>query len=371
VHSATPARPARSASPSLDPEHAGPAGARRAADDAFGHELSLPFAGREADLLTRTPVLELVGRMDNATVGAIDAYGLAVRGDTVFVGQSSLAGSWLTVVDVSDPTAPRRLGRTEPLPCDCPPVRVAAAGDLVFASSWSAGLLVFDVSDPTAPRLTGSVATTGGAMDVADDESHVYLTPLDGAGLVVIDVTDPTAPREVGRADAPGLGWAVTAVGGHASVADQEHGLRVFDVSDPAAPRAVALLETRHAADVVVADGYAYLASRSNFNETPGGLRVIDVGDPTRPREVAALVGFDPGSGAAAEYVAVADDRVFLVAGNMVHVFDVREPAAPRHLAKRDVPRGQDNLFDVAAEGRHAYAVEPGVGLFVLRYDVR
>ena len=29
----------------------------------------------------------------------------------------------------SDPTAPRRLGRTEPLPCDCPPVRVAVAGD--------------------------------------------------------------------------------------------------------------------------------------------------------------------------------------------------------------------------------------------------
>jgi hypothetical protein len=124
----------------------------------------------------------------------------------------------LLVLDVANPSQPALLGRYEPDPGGAAAGKLFAvkqAGHYAFVADqgmWSSslnrytggGLHVVDLSDPTAPRRVAGInsATVNGVV-VAND--YAYLAARE-AGLLIVDIADPTAPRVVGSASVGGQG---------------------------------------------------------------------------------------------------------------------------------------------------------------------
>lgn len=73
---------------------------------------------------------------------------------------------------------------------------VALGWPYLYVAAQQLGLLVLDVSDPTKPRRVGAFDSPGRAYDVAVYGSHVILGDGPG-GVRVVDVADPTRPHEV------------------------------------------------------------------------------------------------------------------------------------------------------------------------------
>ena len=147
-----------------------------------------------------------VGRYETGEVS-----GIAVVGTRAYLAAGE---SGLHLVDLSDPTQPRRLGIFEP------GIRVqdvAARGMTAFVTrGFQGGLDVVDVSDPGLPRRLAQVPLQGGGGSMLVGERHLYVQNFwsnagaQAGGVSVVDVTDPAAPRVVGRA---GLGTSGRAVG--------------------------------------------------------------------------------------------------------------------------------------------------------------
>jgi choice-of-anchor B domain-containing protein len=204
----------------------------------------------------------------------------------------------VTLLDVSDPTAPVVLGGV-------PTAAVGVAhnlwidgGLLALASQATRAIHLYDVSDPAAPAALADLhATDAVAHDVhvRDDRLYgSYMALSDGqvAELTLATIADPANPVVTSRAGYPGAhlthsSW-LAADGRTLYVADEivNAPIRIFDVSDPAAPELLGTYQPRLGTiphNFQVRDGrFAYLAHYKH------GMEVVDVSDPTRPR----LVGF-------------------------------------------------------------------------------
>jgi hypothetical protein len=168
--------------------------------------------------------VELVGQIGGPTKA------VAVSGSYAYVG----VGPRLVILNVSDPSAPRMVGQTEPLPGAVWDVAVSG-GYAYVADEWYGGLRIIAVSDPAHPYEVGAYDTPGWAVGVAVSGGYAYVADGDD-GLRIIAVSDPAHPYEVGFYDTPGSAWDVAVSGGYAYVADDWAGLRIIAVSDPAHP---------------------------------------------------------------------------------------------------------------------------------------
>jgi hypothetical protein len=129
--------------------------------------------------LPTDPVYPLLPTADSQNVALVNHIGgnaltVAIQGDYAYVGE----GYSLTIVDVSNPVSPTRMGQTFPL------ARI--------------------------PR----------AVDVVGDYAYV----ADGSGMRVLDVSDPIDPAEVGFYDTPGTAYGLAVAGDYAYVADGGYG---------------------------------------------------------------------------------------------------------------------------------------------------
>jgi hypothetical protein len=173
-------------------------------------------------------------------------------------------------------------------------------GDHAFVGSYGEGMVVVDISDPTKPRRVGKFNCPGGQNDIqlSPDGRWVAMAietrsntchPQD-EGTSILDVSDPANPREVAfinREELPNgshnntLDWPYLYVNQYATSYSQ---LEIFDLSTPSQPRKVGGLsfdgeDSVH--DLYVdhrPDGrtFAYAASI-------GFTDVIDVTDPSAP----------------------------------------------------------------------------------------
>lgn len=230
----------------------------------------------------------------------------------------------VTLVDLSDPTAPTALGSYDggtgqasldhPLDGD---VAFSSDGTVLFharqtSDASNEGLHVLDVSDPTAPTRV-DLHLQGGMLRVA----YADLTDQGGGELVATqDATHGLTIFEVVRTPAGARAVPVfldalpaLKVGGPASAdvhfdltgdrpllyaTDGTTGLRVLDVTDPAVPvelgtwadQGLAALEVEHRGDQTllhVATEYWFDAS------TPAELITLDATDPSAISEVARV----------------------------------------------------------------------------------
>lgn len=190
------------------------------------------------------------------------------------------AGGELQVIDISDPSAPRRLGGFSPPGAIVHSVDVDPDGKRAYLSMWTAGLAVADVSDFTQGAANPQVRllTPAGAYlrPLPGGNVHSAVPLADGRRLLtsderyppncpygparIVDAGDPAhlsplatlkapenepgpcsqAPAGAYTSHNPTLTRSLAFVSWYSS------GLQVFDVSDPAAP--VRLAEFRPAA---------------------------------------------------------------------------------------------------------------------------
>jgi len=337
--------------------------------------------------------------------GCGDGMQVLREGDALYVAHYGQSGMGTTVLDVSDPASPQIVDQW-PAPGGTHTHKVQVADGLLLvneerfkgAETWAAGMVVYDVSEPLAPRRIGRfdcggdgvhrIVWTGGryahasatpegyadriwlVIDLSDparpveaarweldepapegrryaahhallDEGVGYLGYGD-AGLVVLDLADVTRPRKLAR-----LGWEPGG-GTHTCMPLPGRGLvvvtdeqmrdgpgaeprlvRVVDVSDPAAPAVVGVCpepEGDFAARPLRYGPHNLHENRSGSYRSArlvfatyfnAGLRVYDLADPERPVEVAAWVPDAPGEQGAAQ-----TNDLFVEAGGRVWITD-------------------------------------------------
>ena len=234
------------------------------AQERFPEEREMPR--RAAKVAGEAKNVRLVGRWPYGP-----AYAVVIQGRYAYLG----SGGVVFVLDISDPSSPRRLGG-----CATPGIveGLFVSGDYLYVADRKAGLRVIDISDPYSPREVGAYDTPGRAWDVHVSGSYAYVA--DGyEGLRIIDISDPYSPREVGACGTPGYARGVHVSGSYAYVADEYEGLRIIDISDPSYPEEVGAYDTPGRAwDVHVSGSYAYVADAWE------GLRIIDISDPYSPK---------------------------------------------------------------------------------------
>ena len=131
----------------------------------------------------------------------------------------------MKVVDVSDPSMLRVVGKVTGTYMD-----VHVVGSYAYAATGR-GLSVVDVSEPTAPVQVGAVVTdpsSWNAQSVHTSGDYAYVAHT--GKLVVVDVSQPAFPHQVGVLDSVSNAWDLRVSGSYAYVADWHRGLVVVDV---------------------------------------------------------------------------------------------------------------------------------------------
>jgi hypothetical protein len=286
-----------------------------------------------------------------------DINGVAVAGDYAYVTEVTRdyvfptePGEGLTVLDISDPANPRRVGGH---PSISSPLTVS--GGFGYVPAYSAGLRVLDLSDPTNPREVGSYLEEGasiGAVAVAGPLACVTIAPVDSvARLAVLDVSDPANPRKLGEYKVTNyLGHRIAVSGNRVLVADDSHGLLVIDIADPAHPRRIGGYDGRFF-------GVAAIGTLAWVADDDACLLALETGKPAVLRQV----GGYPTTGRTYQ-VRVADARAYVLdrtAG--FEILDLSNLAEPERLGAYSTSPYRVN--DVAVAGGHAFLASGGASI--------
>ena len=143
--------------------------------------------------------------------------------------------SGLAIIDVSDPAAPRELGRFSPPDAEIRGISVI--GSRAYLAAGRRGVRIVDVSDPANPKDVGGFDTPRDARAIHVSGSLVYVG--DAEWLRVYDVSKPSRPLEEAAHQTPGArAHAIWVTDTTAYVAGHQAGLLIFDVvaSAPASP---------------------------------------------------------------------------------------------------------------------------------------
>jgi len=191
----------------------------------------------------------------------------------------------LMIVDLSDPTRPREVGRwwepglweaggEPPPPAGHKLHHAIVHGSRAYAGHWDAGLRILDVSDPSQPRVVASAAWP------ASEGGHTHTAmPLPERDLLVVTDEAKSVPAE-----------------------DVPRRVRVFDIRDEAHPRLLSMLPDPQGE--VRTHGPRFGPHNLHENRPGafqsdtlvfvtyfgGGLRAYDISDAAAPVEVASHV---------------------------------------------------------------------------------
>jgi hypothetical protein len=236
--------------------------------------------------------------------------GVAAEGDLAVVTGSG-DGTWLKVIDVSDPSSPRRIGTLRGLEDGRD---VALDGGFAFAwlqnPTGTADFVVVDLRSPTRPTvvsripLQGWVTAMGGGLDLVGSMAYVAATNT----LQLIEVSDPFSPRVRGSVDLPGSPRDVSVMNGRAYVAAKGD-VAVVDVQNAGNPVVVLSRRTNDAWAVQAVGGLVYLMNS----------QVLTV---RRPADMVTIGGMSVGGAAG---FAVQGDRAYFASRHVI-VADLSDP---------------------------------------------
>ncbi len=347
-------------------------------------------------------ILNIADPHDPQVVGTVagPADDVAISGDLAFIVDGGNPGI-LSVVDISDPTAPMAVGSVGLSDgSSWPPFSVTISGDHAFIAGG--GLDIVDITDPVNPEVAGHLDVPGelNAIAVAGDCAYV----LTHQTLHVIGIADPTDPQLINNLDVPlyyGTGLSIS--DNCIYVTDGWPGLQVLDITNPETPvflvnidvsafaqnvtisndvvfvsvapnhmmpgtsgllaisvpapvcvPAVGSLETPGiASDVAVSGNYCFVAGEDS------GLQVAEISDPQNPQIISYL--YMPGETVG---VAVSGNRAFVVNKDSgLHIIDVADPANPRIIGHLQTP---GTAQEIELSGDHAFIADGEAGLQVV-----
>ena len=238
----------------------------------------------------------------------------------------------LGFVDVSDPSAPQRVGFWPGW------VQSAAArGNLCCVTFADAGqpenawMLALDISNPATPQQLGRLNGACG-YDMHLDGDFAVLSGRYEAyePFQIVSIADSVHPSLAGQLDLNGQRWGVWSDLGRdlALVAADGYGLDVVDVSNPESPQFDTAVVRADLAEDVWLDG-----TRAFVADYRGGVRIVDVSDPSQPVELGGMDSL--GQRSTCEAVAARDSFAF--AGwrpyPPLRSIDVTDPAHPEIVA--------------------------------------
>jgi hypothetical protein len=168
-----------------------------------------------AQLVTFTPIGSL--RLPAGTI--------KLHGQVAYVAE----GNTLSIVDVSNPAAPKRAGAYT-LPDRIWGFAVSGSFAYVAADLWGIGIV--DVSNPAAPALRGSFKTRGQAHSI-DLWGTTALVADHMLGIAFLDVSNPSKPATLGSVFLEGYPRHVAVIGSLAYAVDSPNGFYVIDPSKP------------------------------------------------------------------------------------------------------------------------------------------
>lgn len=275
---------------------------------------------------------------------------VAVQGSRAYVA----AGKTLTVVDVSDPAAPKRAGSYT-----FPELiwNLAIAGSTVYVAADTYGMGIVEASNPAVPVLRGAMKTRGQAKAVAVFGTKALVADH-VAGVDVIDVSNDARPVAGGSFFVDGFAKDVVVRGTLAYVLDQPSGFYVFDLTRTGSfePTATIALASPIAlrSQLAVSEESAKAGVRVAVVAGGGPLQVVDVSNPQRPRQ--ATTYRTPG---VPQRVAVIGTRAYIADGpSGLQVVDLSSPATPAGVGAfktatpaRDVAVAGSLVFVVLASG--------------------
>lgn len=342
---------------------------------------------REVEQPLRMASLENLAHVDHFIIGSSRAY----RG--------------LQVFDIAQPDAPALVGT---MLTDVHVTGLVVSGDRAYLPAENDGVLVVDISEPTTPKQIGRIGTPGVAREVVafDRGGVAYVAIADGIeGVRIVDVSEPAAPRTISVFDPSGARAAdvrdVDVDGNLLAAADGEHGYVVADLTTLASPTRIGGgYTTRPAIDVVLHGGLVYVSHSPGFIDVydtrvaglprVGGVQACDfclqrypaylhmIGDQlyvTAAREGVYTYALDGAGGMSlagtrrtpgpAFAVVETADRVYVGEEGGLVSFDRATFGAPRFFD----PTGNSNAASVAIVGNIAYVAAASRGLQILRLE--
>jgi len=359
-------------------------------------------------------------------VGHFDCAGggqVVVDGNTAFIAHMH-APEGTTIVDVSDPSRPRRVASVEvPAGTHSHKVRVKNGVMVVNreaqpsdrpAPGFQGGLGIFDVSDPSRPReITFWHCGGAGVHRFTFDGRYAYLSPeMDGyVGniVMILDLGDPSRPQEVGRWWMPGQ-WTAGGetptwqgrhhrchhpirLGNRLYVSYWHGGFVILDIEDMSKPRFVSGLDwtppfthpihTTLPVPFPLRGRRVMIVSDEDVAKTapspPSFLWLVDITDEAHPVPVSTfqVAGIDgtpqppfTGCHQPCEDVRGTEIPVAWFAHGL-RIVDIADPHAPREVASflPSVPAGAKRVCsnDVSVDARGLlYLIDRGGGLSIL-----
>jgi hypothetical protein len=150
----------------------------------------------------------LVGKLEHPRLAG--ANRVMTRGALAYVGSSLAGGSAnraddlranVAIIDLNDPASPKLRGSLAFADDNAGPNGLEVAGDVVFAAGGQA-VQAIDVSNPDAPRELGRFASAEvfpGGLDDAHDlvfhDGHLFVTAQNTHALVILKVSDELRAR--------------------------------------------------------------------------------------------------------------------------------------------------------------------------------
>lgn len=200
---------------------------------------------------------------------------------------------------------------------------IVIRGSLAYIATHYGGLTVADISVPTKPVLVSRLNPKIDCDAIGLWQDCAVLYGHQESRLVLVNVRDPAKPEQTAvYQHGPGtfIQGEMEVVDGVAYCTAGKSGLVIVSVADPANPRLVKVVDLKGVSDVIVRDGYAFVASE--------GVRVLDVHDPSTP----VAVGRYNGSASQLAVKRVGSDYYIYVAN----------PTAALVLRFRAATRGDD-----------------------------
>ena len=150
----------------------------------------------------------------------------------------------LTIVDISTPSKPSIVSNFNPhIDCDAIGLWHDCA---ILYGHWESRLVLVDVSDPAKPRQTGvyqNDSKTFNQGEMAVDGGFAYCTAM--SGLVIVNIADQNNPKLAKAVDLNGPVSDVVVADGYAFLAAGPRGVLVLDVSDTGAPHQIGCYKAR------------------------------------------------------------------------------------------------------------------------------
>jgi hypothetical protein len=277
---------------------------------------------------------------------------LAIEGSYVYIAYFKK----LIIIDISNPTKPIPIGFY-----DSPNYigRISVAGKYAYLTHDVYGFSIIDISNPTMPLLAGLYTGPGYISDIKIMGDYAYIA--DWEGLRIVDISNPAAPITTGVSQLANHGYKVEVAGDYAYIANMYKGLYIIDVSNPYAPLEVGLYGSINAYNVVVRGNYAYISYYATLDsEEFSGLLIVNISNPANPTYIGDC---DTESGSD---IVLGGDYVYMASWDSgLHIIEISNPQIPTEAGSYDAVNAANH---VEVGGNYAYIADQVAGLRI--YDI-